>query len=312
MSLAKRLIGFVIVLIGVSVLSFVLNAISGVDPAEAIARQQIVNVSPELIESIRKEHRLDRPLVERYFSWLTGILKGDFGVSFMTRCPVGEDIASLLPNTLTISGLALLLVIILALPLGALCARYHNSIFDRIVRWVTVLGICIPVFWLGFLLLLQFAVNIPLFKVVAEPGLKGYILPALSLAIPSLCTAIRLFRSSLLTEMSSDYVAYLYSRGQSKSRILWRHAFRNALSPMITLLASYTGALIVGSAIVEKIFSIQGFGSYLIRAMVARDLPVISASVLIIASIFALLNLLADIINRLLCPQVAFREDPHA
>lgn len=308
MSLAKKLIDFVVVLIGVSILSFALSAISGVDPAEAIARQQISNASPELIESIREEYELDRPIVERYFLWVGGILKGDFGISYMTRNPVGDDIAELLPKTLAISGLALLITAAVSLPAGALCARYHNSVFDRIIRWFTVLGICVPVFWLGFLLLLQFAVNMPLFKVVPEPSLKGYILPAISLAMPSLCTAIRLFRSSLLSEMSADYVAYLYSRGQSKTKVLWAHAFRNALPPMITLFASYGGALIAGSAIVENIFSVKGFGTFLIKAVIARDLPVISASVLIIAGIFVFLNLLADIINGLLCPQVAVKE----
>ncbi|MGI6507859.1 MAG: ABC transporter permease [Saccharofermentanales bacterium] len=312
MSIPKRLIGFVIVLIGVSILSFSLSAISGVDPAEAIARHQIFNASPELIERIREEYNLDRSIVERYFSWMSGILKGDFGISYMSHNAVRDDIASLLPKTLALSGLSLTLIIVVALPVGALCAQYHNGIFDQIMRWVTVFGICIPIFWLGFLLLLMFAVKVPLFKVVPEPGLKGYILPAISLAMPSMCTAIRLFRSSLLTELSADYVAFLYSRGQSKSRVLWAHAFRNALPPMITLFASYAGALIAGSAIVESIFSIKGFGSYLIKAVVARDLPVISASVLIVASIFVLLNLFADITNRLLCPRTALKEDADA
>ena len=309
MNLLKRLIGFITVLVGVSILSFALSTISDVDPAEAIARQQISNASPELIEHIREEYDLDRPIVERYFSWMAGILQGDFGISYMTRNSVGVDIASLLPKTLALSGFSLFLIIAISLPVGALCARYHNSLFDQIMRWVTVLGICIPVFWLGFLLLLQFAVNIPLFKVTPEPGSKGYILPAISLAMPSLCTAIRLFRSTILTEMSADYVAYLYSRGQSKSRVLWMNAFRNALPPMITLFASYAGALLAGSAIVESIFSIKGFGNFLIKAVIARDLPVISVSVLIIASIFVLLNLLADMINRLLYPQMTVKED---
>lgn len=312
MNLPKRLIGYMIVLIGVSILSFALSAISDVDPAQAIARQQISNASPELIEHIREEYNLDRPIVERYFSWVAGMLKGDFGVSYMTRHWVEADIAKLLPKTLALSGLALLFIIAVSLPVGALCAQYHNSAFDQIMRWVTVLGICIPTFWLGFLLLMQFAVNVPLFKVTPQPGLKGYVLPAISLAMPSLCSAIRLFRSSLLTEMSADYVAFLYSRGQSKSRVIWAHAFRNALPPMITLFASYAGALLAGSAIVESIFSIKGFGNFLIQAVVARDLPVISASVLIIASIFVLLNLLADIINRLLCPLLAVKEDADA
>lgn len=312
MSLPKRLLSFVIVLLGVSILSFALSAISNVDPAEAIARQQIANASPELIENIRQEYGLDRPVVERYFSWMSGVLRGDFGTSYMTRHSVGTDIAELLPKTLALSGFALILIVAVSLPVGALCARYHNRAFDQIMRWATVLGICIPVFWLGFLLLLQFAVNWSLFTVSPAPGIKGYILPAISLALPSVCAAIRLFRASLLNEMSADYVAYLRSRGMSRSEVLWTHAFKNALPPMVTLLASYAGSLIAGSAIVESIFSLRGFGVFLVEAVVARDLPVISASVLVIASIFVLLNLLADSINRLLCPRIAVKEDVSA
>lgn len=312
MNLRRRLVSFIIVLIGVSILSFAFSAISNDDLAETIARQQIANASPELIESIREEYNLDRPVIARYFSWLGGILKGDLGVSYMTRHPVGQDIAALLPKTLAISGAALFIIVCISLIAGALCALYHNSVFDHIIRWITVLGICIPVFWLGFLLLLQFAVKLPLFEVTPKSGIKGYILPAVSLALPSMCAAVRLFRSSLLNEMGADYVAYLYSRGESRSRVLWGHAFRNALPPMITLFASYAGSLIAGSAIVESIFSIRGFGVFLIEAVSARDLPVISASVLIIAGIFVLLNLFADIVNRWICPQITGKEGINA
>ena len=311
MKIRKRLIGLLIVLIGVSILSFALSAISDIDPAEAIARQHNYNPSPELIEQIREEYGLDKPIIARYFSWVGGMLRGDMGVSYITRHPVSLAFASLLPKTLAIVGFALLLIIVVSLPLGALCARHQNGVFDHIMRGVTVVGICIPVFWLGFLLLLYFAVNLTLFKITPEPGLKGYILPAISLAIPSICAAVRLFRASLLTEMSADYVAFLHSRGLSKPRILWTHAFRNALPPMITLFASYAGSLIAGAAMVELIFSIQGFGIFLVEAVTGRDLPVISSAVLIIASIFVLLNILADIINRLLCPWTSREETKH-
>lgn len=301
-----------VVLIGVSIFSFALSAVSAVDPAEAIARAQIANASPELIESIREEYQLDRPIVEHYFSWLAGVLRGDFGTSFMTRNAVSTEIGRLLPKTLCLAGFALLLTMLLSLPIGVCCARFHNKAADHVIRWLTVLGICIPVFWLGFLLLLQFAVKIPLFRVTPEPGIKGYILPAIALALPSLCSAVRLFRASLLNEMSMDYIAYYRSRGLGRGKVLMSHAFRNALPPLITLFASQAGALIAGSAIVESIFSIKGFGVFLIEAVIARDLPVISAAALVIAGIFVLLNLMAEIINRLLCPRIAAREVANA
>lgn len=312
MSAVKRITMLLVVLIGVSIFSFALSAVSAVDPAEAIARAQIANASPELIESIREEYQLDCPIVERYFSWLAGVLRGDFGTSFMTRNAVSTEIGRLLPKTLCLAGFALLLTMLLSLPIGVCCARFHNKAADHVIRWLTVLGICIPVFWLGFLLLLQFAVKIPLFRVTPEPGIKGYILPAIALALPSLCSAVRLFRASLLNEMSMDYIAYYRSRGLGRGKVLMSHAFRNALPPLITLFASQAGALIAGSAIVESIFSIKGFGVFLIEAVIARDLPVISAAALVFAGIFVLLNLLAEIINRLLCPRIAAREVANA
>lgn len=292
-----------LVLLGVSILSFAFSSISNTDLAEILARRQGGTPTPELVESIRIEFGLNKSIVERYGIWLSNVIRGDLGISYMTRSPVWDNMKLYLPKTVVLSGLSFLLTIICTLPLGLLCARYRDGLFDSIMRAVTVLGICLPVFWLGFLLLLAFAVKVPIFSVAATSGIKGYILPSIALSLPMICTGIRIFRTGLLKELSSDYGTYLRSRGFSKGYILCRHAFRNALPPMVTWFASYAGYLIAGSAVVEKVFSIKGLGTHLIDAVIARDIPTISASVLIVAMVFVVFNLVADGVNLMICPR---------
>ena len=165
-----------------------------------------------------------------------------------------------------------------------------------------MLGICMPTFWLGFLLLLAFAVKLQIFTVVPAPGLKGLLLPSFTLAVPVICAFIRLFRSSLLGELGRDYVVYAKARGLSPGRILSHHVARNALPPIITLFCQYLGYLIAGGAVVESVFSISGIGSYLISCVIAADTTAVATCIMIIAAIFVLSNLAGDIINRMLCP----------
>jgi ABC-type dipeptide/oligopeptide/nickel transport system permease component len=298
----KRLLGFVVVLIGVSILSFLLLAFSGKDPAESIARRANINASEELIKTVRVERGLDKPLPVRYASWIKGFFTGDLGTSLYSSRSISQDLAEYFPVTLALVGLSMAWVILLGVPISLLCVRFRNSAVDHTARGVTMLGICIPTFWLGFLLLLAFAVEIPIFKVTPEPGIKGYILPSFALAFPIACGLVRLFRSTLLSELSSDYVRYAKARGLAPGRILVHHVMRNALPPIVTLFCQYLGYLIAGSAVVESVFSIKGIGSYLIACVMASDATSVVTCIVIIAAIFVLANLIGDIVNRLLCP----------
>ena len=298
----KRLAGFLMVMIGVSILSFLLIAFSGRDPAEIIARRGNTNATEEIIESIRVEMGLDRPLPVQYVHWVKGLFTGDMGMSIYSYRPIATDLAEYFPATFRMVGLSFVWVLLLAIPTGLICARFRNGGFDHAVRGITIFGICLPTFWLGFLLLLAFAVELSLFKVLPEPGIKGYILPSFALAVPVACSTIRLFRSSLLAELSSDYVRYARARGLSPGRILTHHVMRNALPPIITLFCQYLGYLIAGSAVVESVFSLKGIGSYLIACVVASDASATATCTIIIAAIFVLVNLAGDVINRVLCP----------
>lgn len=300
--LGKRLAGFLAVLIGVSILSFLLIALSNTDPAEVIARRGNIGANDELIEAVREEMGLDRPLPVRYMDWLKGLFTGDMGTSIYSFRPIAQDIAEYFPPTLCLVGLALGWIIVLAGPISLFCARFRNSAAGHTIRGVTILGICMPTFWLGFLLLLAFAVHIPLFNVLPEPGLKGYLLPSFALALPVACGMIRLFRSTLLSELSSDYVLYARARGLSSNRILIRHVMRNALPPIVTLFCQYLGYLIAGSAVVESVFSLKGIGTYLVACVTASDATAVATCIVMIAAIFVLANLMGDIVNRILCP----------
>ena len=300
--LIRRLVMFVLVLIGVSILSFALIGLFGRDPAEVIARRTNINATYEQIEAIRHDMGLDKSLTARYLSWLKGLFTGDVGTSIYTFNPIMDDIRTYLPVSLYMVGMSMLWVIGLSVPISLLCARYPGSAADHTVRAVSIVGLSFPTFWLGFLLLIAFAVKRPLFTVVPAPGIKGYILPSFALAVPVAAGFIRVFRASLLREMGSDYAVYARARGLSRGRILTRHAIRNALPPVVTMFCQYLGYLIAGGAVVENVFTLSGLGTYLVGCVSSADSTAVATCAVLVAGIFVAANLLGDLANRLLCP----------
>ena len=300
--LIKRLAGTIHVIIGVTVLCFILMTASGKDPALAVAMRSNSAGDTALIASLREEMGLDEPLPARYFLWLKGLLTGDMGKSVVTYHSITDDIKSFFPVTFRLVIMAMGWMILIVFPISMLCARFHNKMFDHIVRLLNIGGICLPVFWLGFMLLLLFAVRLQIFSVAPKAGIKGYILPSFALAFPSACGAIRVMRSSLLSEISSDYAAYARTRGLSEWQIILRHGLKNSLPPVITLFGQYLGYMLAGSAVAEKVFSLNGVGTYLISCVVSGDSPATAACIVIIAVVFVTANLAADVINRLICP----------
>lgn len=300
--IARRLFHLCIVLAGISVICFLLLAFSGKDPAEYIARRADINASGQQIDAIRSEMGLDQPLVERYFEWIVNLIRGKPGNSLYSGRPIATDFAQYFPVTFSLVALAMLWVVILGIPIGLLSARFRDSVADHAIRGVTLLGMCIPTFWLGFLLLRAFAIRIPLYTVMPQPGIRGYVLPSLALGLPIVCSLIRLYRSALLSQLSADYVQYAKARGLSAWRILVRHVMRNALPPIITLFCQYLGYLIAGSAVVESVFSLNGIGTYLISCVLASDSVSVASCMLVIATVFVVSNLLGDVANGLLCP----------
>lgn len=300
----NRLFSLIIVLIGVTMLSFIFSNISSVDPAEALARRSMLSPTPRQIEEIRKEMGLNLPIYQQYLNWLWGALRGELGISLLTRNPVTADLAEKIPATLLIVGLASCWIIIITVPLSILSALKKGSFFDHTLRMITIFGISIPNFWLGFILLVVFAIMLPFFKVVDYGNFKSLILPSFTIAIPIASSSIRLLRATILANMHKDFVIYAKARGISNNRIIWQHVLKNSLPPMITVFCQYLGYMIAGSAIVETVFSWPGIGSHLVNAIIGRDLPTINGCVLVIAVLFVFFNLLADLVNSMINPKM--------
>lgn len=301
----KQIGVFVAVLLGTTILAFLLSQLSGVDPAEAYIRRTVMGPTQEQIDLARQEMGHDKLLPEQYIRWLSGCLHGDFGRSLLTRNNVGADMMKKLPVTLSIAGLSLLFTFLLAVPISILCVIRKNGMFDHAVRAFSILGISLPTFWLAFVFLLVFSSVIPGFKVVNPNGIGGSILPAITIAIPVAASMIRMLRANLLAEMKHDYIFYARTRGLSFNRVLWRHALPNALPSVITMFGQYLGAMIAGSAVVESIFSLRDIGTYLLEAIVAYDVSAINGCVVVIAFIFALCNTVTDAINTRMTPRIA-------
>ena len=296
-----------LILLGVSILCFALLRLSGRDPALAVAlRAQ--SASEENIARLRKELGLTGTPVQQYLRWLSGFVRGDFGYSIYSGRSVALDIAEKLPVTCALMGLALGWILLLGTPV-ALCAAYRpGKMFDQIGRVLSILAICVPTFWLSYMLLVIFAVKIPLITVVPRPGLEGLLMPSLALAIPSAGSYVRVFRASLLRQMGSEYCLVARTRGLNRRKILLSHALRNALPPAVTLLMQFVGYLFTGSVLVESVFSLNGLGSYILNCALASDASALAACLMLAAFVYAVCNMLGEVINILLCPWTGRRD----
>lgn len=296
-----------LILLGVSILCFALLRLSGRDPALAVAlRAQ--SASEENIARLRKELGLTGTPVQQYLRWLSGFVRGDFGYSIYSGRSVALDIAEKLPVTCALMGLALGWILLLGTPV-ALCAAYRpGKMFDQIGRVLSILAICVPTFWLSYMLLVIFAVKIPLITVVPRPGLEGLLMPSLALAIPSAGSYVRVFRASLLRQMGSEYCLVARTRGLNRRQILLSHALRNALPPAVTLLMQFVGYLFTGSVLVESVFSLNGLGSYILNCALTSDASALAACLMLAAFVYAVCNMLGEVINILLCPWTGRRD----
>ena len=298
----KRLISFVVVIWGVVTLSFCLQVFTGTDPAEMIVRKNSIFATEEQIQAVREQLGLDAPFHERYFDYITGVATGDLGTAITNRQPVIENIKAALPVTCTVIVMAMAWVILFTVILSAISVIRKNGIFDNVTRIVCIIGICVPSFWLALILLTAFAVNIPIFNVIADGSIKSLILPSIAMAVPIICISTRVLRASVLNELKSDYVLYARARGFSNSQIVFEEVLRNALPAAITLFAQYCAALFGTSALVESVFSIDGLGIYLMESCESMDVYGISGAILVCAVLFVLFNTAADILSSIICP----------
>ena len=309
----KRLLSLVPILIGISFISFALIYFTGGD-AVAVRYEAIGGMlSPELINQKREELGLNRPFIIQYLSWLSGIIKGDMGVSYVSGKPVFGYIIGKLPNTLLLSISSLITTILISLPLGILSAIKRNSIFDNIIKAMSFIGNSLPNFFVALVLSYVFALQMKLLPVISQgTSFKSLILPTLTLSLAMSAKYIRQIRALIISELSKPYVRCARARGIKENTIIFFNVLRLTSLTLITLMALSFGSLLGGSAIVESIFMWDGIGKLAIESIKFRDYPVILAYVLWMAFIYVFINLLADISYYFLDPRLRIEGGKYA
>jgi peptide/nickel transport system permease protein len=306
--LGKRILQIIIVLFGVSFLTFCLTYLSPGDPIEMMYMRGGMMPSQKVIETTRESMGLNRPFIVQYAAWLKGCLQGNFGTSFFSGKPVMELLSARLWPTLKLSFCSLLMMLFVAVPVGIISAIYQNRFPDYFIRFCTFFGISIPGFWVGLMLLYLIAVKWRILPVLPDAtDWKSLVLPSATLAFAMSAKYVRLVRASILEELNQDYVIGARARGTREGTILWNHVLPNAMLPLITMLGLSLGSLLGGTAVVEIIFSYPGLGNLAVTAISQRDYYVVQGYVLWIALIYMLVNLFVDISYNYLDPRIRER-----
>ena len=306
--LINRIIQMIVVLFGISLVTFALTYLSPGDPVRTMYASSGMIPSEEVIQQTREALGLNRSFFVQYWCWLKDCLSGYFGISYSAKKPVADVILLRLVPTLKLAFMSLIVMLMISLPLGMLAAVKKNKIIDFLIRGASFLGTSIPNFWVGLMLLYVVALKFKLLPVISTgDGIEKMILPVLTLAFSMEAKYTRQVRTAVLEELNQDYVIGARARGIKESTILWRHVFPNALLPLITLLGLSLGSLLGGTAVVEVIFSYPGLGSLAVSAIKSYDYPLIQAYVMWIALIYMIINLLIDISYKYIDPRVRER-----
>ena len=326
----KRVIFLVLVVFGVSLITFAISHMIPGDPARLVAGDR---ASDEIVTSIRQQMGLDRPLPEQYWRYLTGILRGDLGISLRTNRPVIEDIVAFFPASLELALVALLIATLTGAPLGVLSAVYRDRPIDHVVRTLAVVGISTPAFWLGLILIVTFYgvlgvlpgggridpnLSIPRrvtgfylidSLVAGDPAAFGstirhLILPAFCLGFIHLGVVARQIRSAMLDELQQDYVRTARANGIAKWRVIFGHALPNALIPSVTVLGLALGDLLYGAVLTETVFAWPGMGAYVVNSIQSLDFPAVMGFSVVVSFAYVLVNLAVDLIYMTIDPRI--------
>ncbi len=304
----KRLGLLIGTLLLVSVLAFTAFYVIPGDPTDAVLG---IEATDEQIAAFRAQMGLDLPVWQRYWSWLSAFVTGDFGRSFKFDMPVAKLVADRVQVTLLLAGVAFALIAAISLPLGLLAARRPGGVVDRIITVLTQITMSVPNFVLGIALMYFFALVLKWFQpeyVPLEQGLGPHlrflVFPALAIALPKSAMTVKLLRGSILGELDQDYIRTAYSKGNSRAAVLRRHVLRNAMIPVVTFLAMAIGDIMAGSIVIEQVFGIPGLGRILISSIGNRDYPVVQAVVVLLAAVVVGCNFLADLLYRVMDPRI--------
>ena len=300
--IAKRLLAMIPVILGVTLIVYLIMSLAPGDPARTILGEQ---ATEEQVNELREEMGLNDPIIVQYFKYIWNLLHGNLGRSYQSRIDVSTEIFSRFPNTIKLALAASLFSVILALPLGIIAAVKQNTFFDSFSMFVAIIGISCPTFWFGLILIPVFAVNLKWFPVSGQvDNFRGMVLPALTLAFNSMAAMARVTRSSMLEVIRQDYIRTARAKGVSQRNVILRHAVPNAMIPTVTIIGLRIGGLLAGAVICETVFSWPGIGRLLVQSIQSRNTPVVLGCIIIFSICFSLVNLIVDILYAFIDPRI--------
>jgi ABC-type dipeptide/oligopeptide/nickel transport system permease component len=299
----RRLLMTIPTLFGVLLVAFVLLNVAPGDPVMAMVGER---ADAATIAQLRAELHLDDPLPAQFGHYLWGVLHADLGRSYITQRPIARDLAERFPKTVQLALAAMALAALCGITLGVVSAVRPGGPADRLAMLISYLGVSFPVYWVGLLLILLFAVALRWLPASGSGGLAYLVLPALTLGMRSIAFLARMTRAAMLDVLSSDFVRTARAKGLGEPAVILRHAFRNALIPVITVLGLDTGSYLTGSVLTETIFGWPGLGRYVLSAIEKRDLPAIQGSILFMSLVFVLVNLVTDLVYAKADPRIAY------
>ncbi len=302
--LAGRLLQTVPTVFLVTVAVFLMLHLTPGDPAEVFLGDK--RSSPELLEKVREDMGLNRPLHVQYLSYMGNALRGDLGRSLQTNVPVMEQILNRLPWTIELAAAALMIAAFIGISVGIIAALYHNTIVDTLAMALALVGISMPVYWSSLLLILLFAVQLRILPAIGQGGIERLILPATALALVSAGSLARMVRSSMLEVLNQDFVLTARSKGISERLVVIRHVLRNALIPVVTILGLMLGNMLSGAVITETIFARLGIGQKYVEAVLQKDFTMVQGTTLFIALMYVFVNIVVDIVYAFIDPRIRY------
>lgn len=302
--IGSRLLQLVIMVLVLSLITFLLMKITPGDPIRTMLKVDDIAATKADEERLMKEYNFDQPILEQYGEWVIGVLQMDLGESLISKRPVLDLIMEKLPATLSLSIGGLVVLFIIAVPMGMLGAIYEGRWPDYLSRWTALTGASIPSFWLGIMLIYVFSVQLNLLPVMGKATLAHFILPSITLGVAMAPLYIRLLRERLIATLQSSYIEAAKARGLGKNSIIFSHALRGSLIPLVTMFGLSIGSLLGGVTVIEILFSWPGMGELIVNAVMERDYPVIQGYILIIGFLVVLSNLVVDFMYVIINPQL--------
>lgn len=300
----RRLVLTIPVVIGVSIIVFSIIRLLPGDPARALAG---VQATPEYVQQVRERYGLDEPIPVQYWNFISSAARGDLGVSTFSRRPVTTELGERFPRTLVLAGLSLFLATVVGVSAGIVSATKRNSIFDNASMLAALVGVAAPVFWLALMLQLLFSVQLRWFPATGMGSMRHLVLPAITLGMASAALMARITRSSMLDVLKQDYITTARAKGLAEKVVIYKHALKNALIPVVTVLGLQFGILLGGAVLTETVFAWPGVGRLLVDAILRRDYPVVQGTVMMLAFLFVIINLVVDIIYAFIDPRIHYQ-----